>query len=126
MPKKVSLEKPWHRVNLNLCGESRGILETWKENNISLPTALATCTRLAGSGDINCLDVPRADFERVGFQLTHATVKTLDGLAERWGCSRSDAADRIIIGTAEAILAGQRVDLELILPIDLIEIPMED
>ena len=119
---KVSLEKSWTRVNLTLCAETRDRLEKWKQNGISLPTALATCTRLVYADGMSPLHTPRGNIERVTFQLPTHVLAIIDLLAERWKISRSEAADRILQIGAEAVETGANTKMSVIMPFEKEEV----
>ncbi|MGE4424118.1 MAG: hypothetical protein AB7D39_17600 [Pseudodesulfovibrio sp.] len=118
----VSLEKNWTRVNLTLCAETRDRLESWKQNGISLPTALATCTRLVYADGMSPLHTPRGNIERVTFQLPTHVLDIIDLLAERWKISRSEAADRILQIGAEAVETGANTKMSIVMPLKKEEI----
>jgi hypothetical protein len=118
----VSLDKDWTRVNLTLCSETRDRLEKWKQNGISLPTALATCTRLVYADGMSPLHTTRGDIERVTFQLPTHVLAIIDLLAGRWQVSRSEAADRILQIGAEAVETGANTQLSIVMPLEKEEI----
>ncbi|QGY41470.1 hypothetical protein GM415_15545 [Pseudodesulfovibrio cashew] len=114
----VSLDKDWTRVNLTICAETRDRLESWKQNGISLPAALATCARLVYADGMSPLHTPRGDIERVTFQLPVHVLAIIDLLAERWKVSRSEAADRILQIGAEAVETGANTQMSVIMPFE--------
>ncbi|MGE4424057.1 MAG: hypothetical protein AB7D39_17295 [Pseudodesulfovibrio sp.] len=118
----VSLEKNWTRVNLTLCSETRGNLESWKRNGISLPTALAVCTRLVYADGMSPPHTPRGDIERVTFQIPIHVLSIIDLLAERWQVSRSEAADRILQIGAEAVETGANTKMSIVMPFEKEEV----
>ena len=114
---KTSEKNKWGRIGPSLCSQTRQVLDNWKQSGISLPTAIEIGVRLAKAGEINAWPIEgRKDCVQTGFQLTEATILALRGLSVTWGCSVSDAIDRIIVGMVSAVDQGLQVDLSLILP----------
>ena len=119
----VSLDKDWTRVNLTLCAETRSNLESWKLNGISLPTALATCTRLVYADGMSPLHTPRgkhrtgsrSNFRRMSW--TSSTSWQRDGKS-----AVPRAADRILQIGAEAVETGANTQMSIVMPLEKEEI----
>jgi hypothetical protein len=115
----VSLKKRTKKVGLALCEHSRGYLNLWADNGFQKPTAMYSSIRLTyDNPDHLVADIPRSSCISVQFVMPLPILKRLDELAEKWGKSRSEAADICLMNAEEMARVGMQVRLSVIMPLD--------